>query len=50
MLSCSALLATIVPGIFILSSFSRMSEEDKSSPLVIGETFAIDSRILGETR
>jgi predicted alpha/beta superfamily hydrolase len=50
MLSCRALLATIVPGIIILSSFSRTSAEDKSSPLVIGETFAIDSRILGETR
>lgn len=50
MRNCRALLATIVPGIIILSSFSRTSAEDKSSPLVIGETFAMDSRILGETR
>jgi predicted alpha/beta superfamily hydrolase len=38
-------LALLVPAIIV-----QADAQDKASPLVVGETFTIDSRILGETR
>lgn len=43
--SLAALLAAVLP-----LSTARAMAADKAAPLVIGETFAIESKILGETR
>ena len=44
----SRILATLLVGLFLWQS--AVSAEDKSTPLVVGETFTIQSRVLGETR
>jgi predicted alpha/beta superfamily hydrolase len=42
--------AILLWGLLFLTLNARASEIDKSVPLVIGETFTIDSKILSETR
>src|ERR1051326_5748418 len=43
-------LAILLCGQLIIAFPASASAGDKAVPLVIGETFTIDSRILGETR
>ena len=44
------LIAVLLCGLLSTMSGARASDVDRAMPLVIGETFTIDSKILGETR
>lgn len=48
-ISCG-ILSVIFCGQLFCALGARAGEVDKAGPLVIGETFTVDSRILGETR
>lgn len=48
--SCHFVLALLLCGVCIPASSAQSQVADKSVPLVMGETFTIDSRILNETR